>query len=395
MRKIITFLGIYPKETRYKYNQQIYTGRVFPEALRQFVDYDEMLVFLTEEARENAWKVLDALGDARIRPVSIEKGETVQEMWGWFDKILQHVEARDSVIFDITHGLRSIPFLAFVFAAYLKAARQVRIEAVYYGAYELGNAKTGKPAPVIELSEFITMFDWLAAANQFIYTGNARYLADQLEIRGKELASLSQNVRDIALGLDLLRPRDVAKAASALSQNLRAAQSNLPRPFGVIAQQLEERYALFGVAEDVPRRYLQSQLQMIGWYLEKEHYVHALSMAREWVVSLLCARFELDIWDKHARAEVEFLLNRSGVRKDADGNIVQQSSYLAEWKALPDRKRIQKLWGGEPFLLANLRNDVLHTGFRKEPKSARKIIAQTQAIVEEINAIAQLWGITR
>jgi hypothetical protein len=58
MRKIITFLGRYPKDTQYEFNGQVYSGRVFAEALRQFVTYDEMLVFATEEARADAWPVL-------------------------------------------------------------------------------------------------------------------------------------------------------------------------------------------------------------------------------------------------------------------------------------------------------------------------------------------------
>ena len=55
------------------------------------------------------------------------------------------------------------------------------------------------------------------------------------------------------------------------------------------------------------------------------------------------------------------------------------------------RKHIQRLWRGKPFLLANLRNDVLHTGFRENQKSADEIIAQTKKIANEIDEITRLW----
>ncbi|WP_172190732.1 hypothetical protein [Microcoleus asticus] len=51
------------------------------------------------------------------------------------------------------------------------------------------------------------------------------------------------------------------------------------------------------------------------------------------------------------------------------------------------------LWGGQSNL-AKLRNDVLHAGFRKNPKSAEKILNETDEIIEELNAISREWKLT-
>jgi len=392
-RKIITFLGTTPKDTVYRYGERTYPGKVFAEALYQFAPFDVMYVFVTKEAREKSYPELVRLNDKRIQPVDIDPGKDVQEMWGWFDKILECVNDGDTVIFDITHGLRSIPFLVFIFAAFLKSARNVTIEAIYYGAFELGNKETNKPAPVIELSEFVSMFDWLSSVNEFLYTGSARYLAEQLDKREQPaLQPLAQNVSEISLGLELLRPRDVAKASQEISQHLKFAAGALPKPFGVVAQPLEIAYAQFGLPTSADNwEHLRVQLRMINWYFEKERFVQTLSMAREWLVSLLCVKFDLDIWDKDERGKMEFLLS-GGVRKE-DGKMVEQSPYLDAWKQFPDRKRISRLWCGTPYELANLRNDVLHSGFRKNSQSAKEIITQTQKIVQEINEIAKLWNL--
>lgn len=392
-RKIITFLGTTPKDTVYEYGGEPYPGKVFAEALRQFVRFDEMYVFVTKEAREKSYPVLEKLKDTRIQPVDIDPGKDVDEMWGWFDKILECVNDGDTVIFDITHGLRSIPFLVFIFAAFLKSARHVTIEAIYYGAFELGNKDTGKPAPVIELSEFVSMFDWLSAVNEFLYNGNARYMAEQLKKRERPvLEPLAANVTDISLALELLRPRDVAGASKQISQHLQSVADVLPKPFGVVAQPLETAYARFGAPPTADfREHLRVQLKMINWYYEKQQFVHTLSMAREWLVSLLCVEFRLDMWDKDKREEIEFLLN-GGVRKE-NGIIVKQSSHLDQWKQFQHRKRISRLWGGEPYELANLRNDVLHSGFRKNSQSAADIVQQTKKIVNEINEIAELFNL--
>ncbi|MFZ5911591.1 MAG: TIGR02221 family CRISPR-associated protein [Chloroflexota bacterium] len=392
-RKIITFLGTTPKDTVYEYGGKPYPGRVFARALYEFVPFDTMYVFVTKEAREKSYPVLEELQDERIQAVDIEAGKDAQEMWGWFDKILECVDSGDTVIFDITHGLRSIPFLVFIFAAFLKSARNVTIEAIYYGAFELGDAKTGKPAPVIELSEFVSMFDWLSAVNEFLYTGNARYLAEQLTRREQPaLQPLAGNVGEISLGLELLRPRDVAEASREISQHLKSVADALPKPFGVVAQPLEMAYARFGLppTADV-REHLRAQLRMINWYYEKQQFVHTLSMAREWIVSLLCVEFGVDMWDKDARGEMEFLLS-GGVRKEG-GVVVEESPCLDRWKQWQYRKRISRLWSGEPFELANLRNDVLHSGFRKNSQPAADIVEQAEKIVHEINEIAELWNL--
>ncbi|MBW4591252.1 hypothetical protein G7B40_021330 [Aetokthonos hydrillicola Thurmond2011] len=52
MRQIITFLGLYPRETTYSFEDKTYKGEVFAEALRQFCDYDSMLVCVTDEAKK-------------------------------------------------------------------------------------------------------------------------------------------------------------------------------------------------------------------------------------------------------------------------------------------------------------------------------------------------------
>ncbi len=382
MRKIIAFLGKYPQQTRYEFRGQVYTGQVFPEALRQFVEFDEMLVFVTPEAREFAWPALEALGDPRIRPIDIPTGSATAEMWELFAIIIQQIHHQDVVIFDITHGLRSTPFLVFLFAAYLKTALAVTIEAIYYGAFELQDKKTGKPAPVIELSEFVSMLDWITATNQFIYTGNARYLSAQLRKEAPPaLDPLADNVWEISMGLDLLRPYDVAKSTRDLPEYLRLAQDAAPPPFALLSKRLVDEYSQFA-CEDMAnvQECLSRQLRMINWFYKANRYVHALALAREWLVSLICHFFQGDIKDKAIRDDVEILLG--GGKRGA-----RESRFRHEWHRVPQGKAIRKLWNE----LANLRNDVLHTGFRKNPRSIDEIVDQVKNCVAELNRIADVW----
>ncbi len=402
--KVLTFLG--PTQyafTKYRYKDKVVPTRFFAEALPHFFpDTEKILAFVTPTVREhsNLEELQSHLGDL-LEPVPIPESHDENALWDIFDALTNSVQEGERVVFDITNSFRSLPFLVFIAAAFLRSARKVKVEAVVYGAYEARDKETNV-SPVFDLTPFISLFDWLTATNQFIYTGSARYLARQLEGRGEALAPLAQNVRDIALGLDLLRPRHVAEAAQSLPENLAAVQQLLPRPFGVVAQQIENAYGRFQIERpDEPREHLRSQLRMINWYYEKERYVHALSMAREWLVSLVCVEFNLDLWDRNERSKAEFLLNYGGYREDKKTGEIEESPYRDAWKRYPYRKTIAQLWqgkergqNGKEYNLANLRNDVLHAGFRKGAKPANEVIAQTGRILERLNRLAADLGLT-
>ncbi len=390
--KVISFLGINARDTVYEYQGKTYRGNLFQIALRQFMDFDEMLVFATPEAEKETYPYLEKLKDPRIKIVDIRRGTTSAGLWQIFNQLVQNVDDGDTVIFDITHGLRSIFFLTFLAAAYLRSAKDtVKIEAILYGAYDLRHGE--QPAPVIDLSEFVSLLDWLTATNEFIKTGNAGALAQQLtESDEPELLPLANTVEEIATGLHLLRPSETSDAAMKLPKNLIQAQKSLPPPFMLLSDVVLESYSRFGQAEKTDEgNQLANQLEMVNWYHDRGQIVHALSLAREWIVSFLCTHFELDSGNKYDRAAMEFLVG--GGKMKSDDQIIKESPYLDQWKTVPEHKRLRRLWGG-PHELANLRNDVLHSGFRKNPKSSADVIAAANAAISELNEIAGLLNLT-
>jgi hypothetical protein len=128
------------------------------------------------------------------------------------------------------------------------------------------------------------------------------------------------------------------------------------------------------------------QLDMIEWYVDKGQTVQALSLAREWLPSLLCYHFKLDPLDHENRGEMEILL-AGGKNKNGTESI-----YFKEWEGLPTEKtnQLKNLWGGK-YTLASLRNDVLHAGFRKNPRSSQDIIQQTKDILKELKSVSKNW----
>jgi len=407
MRKLITFLGKYPKQTTYLYNGQTYQGQVFAEALRQFTDFDQMLVFTTEEAKTTTWPVLEALHDARIQQIPIPIGADEAQLWELFNTLTEQVGPNDTLIFDITHGLRSIPFLVFLAAAYLKEARNVTIEAIYYGAFELGNEKEGQPAPVIDLSGFVALLDWLTATNQFVYTGDARYLAYLLTKEGKDrnsvtLTKAGEQLQSLSLAMMLCRPLEVMEQAGKLEGALQRAETELAQwaqPFGLLADRIQAEYA----ARALPRptapenvtASLRQQFALIRRYLDNNQVIQAMSLAREWVITAIGWRlgqdFALGVDEREQLGRgIEGLSRLRSDRCVVDdlNEIGQQLLTRSE----EEQEALISLWGK----LTGVRNDLDHVGMNPSPSKAAKLTRRAQdEIWPRLEMLAQAWELTR
>jgi CRISPR-associated Csx2 family protein len=396
-KKIITFLGIYPKLTAYEFQGQVFEGKVFAQALCQFCDFDQMLVCMTDQAAEKTWNSLIAeeshgLPLDRIQPLLIPTGENSDQMWQIFEQIAAHIQDGDRVIFDITHGLRSLPFLVFLFAAYLKAAKSVKIEAIYYGAVELG-ASQGRPSPVIDLTEFIDMLDWLTATHLFTQTGEGRDLVSLLENQSQNqskaqnpqpLKAAADAIRDVSLALHVTRPRETQKAAEtlkkALSDPSNPALANV-RPFKLLQDSILKSYGQFAISNTTPpSEALQKQFHMIKWYVDRQQTVQAATLAREWVITVIAQTFLNDgnLPTDRQREEAEealgdALYNHHKRRPPSPSNNLPaqlQRRYTG----------ILTLWGD----LTNLRNDIAHCGMRSNADTAAQLQQRMKQLIPKL-----------
>ncbi|MBN3873706.1 TIGR02221 family CRISPR-associated protein [Nostoc sp. JL33] len=409
MRQIITFLGLYPRETTYSFEGKTYKGEVFAEAIRQFCNYDSMLVCVTSEAKDKAFPVLAKLNDLRIKAVDIPNGETTEQMWETFKIITDQVHDQDSVIFDITHGLRSLPFLVFLFAAYLKAAKNVTIDAIYYGALELGNFKTGLPAPVIDLSEFIGMLDWLTATERFVEIGDGQALANLLksaiplgvELRDNpasrplkhQLNKAAEAIESVSLALNVTRPIETMQSATQLEETLKQAAPSFAqraKPFSLLAERIVKEYGQFALEDPTDQEELAEnlwlQLQMIEWYIQRDRIVQAVTLAREWLISVLVLRFgELMFDSEKSRKYVEGAINNAVEKSKQLPRSITPSRCDEQFTALSEADELIKIWSQ----MAQLRNDIAHVGMNLKPETAANLKKRTKLIYPQLQKLGQ------
>ena len=398
MKKVITFLGTNPRFTQYSLGDQIYTGDVFAQALRQFLQFDQMLVFVTESARREVYPVLESLEDARIIPVDIPIGENTDEMWDIFEKLTCQIDEKDEVSFDITHGLRSIPFLVFLAAAFLKSAKQVSINGIYYGAFELrkGSQQNPGPAPIIDLSEFVTLLDWLNASEQFRGFGNASELARQLRQAGSEpgLGTVAKALERVSRSLRLILPDQAMEASHALEKSLMDAAEEIKqsaRPFSVLSKQVTNSYAPFALPNPRGKKSqinsLEIERQMIQWYLDRNLVIQAVAVAREWLISwgaVYAGHTSLYDW-KTTREPVENAFNEASRGTASLGLELRKASgkFIFENHCLSTGEPSHKLFSE----LGDVRNTLLHAGKNLNERSAVELERRARKLCKLIEEL--------
>ncbi len=147
--KAFTFLGRGQlHESTYTYQGQNCETRFFAEALVSFFNPDTLVVVTTGKASQEPVSEKDKTdrltaiqnllaNQTEVISVTIPEGESEEQLWQIFNTVVGKIQDGDRVLFDITHGFRSLPFLTFLALAYVRNVRRdVEIERVVYGAYE-------------------------------------------------------------------------------------------------------------------------------------------------------------------------------------------------------------------------------------------------------------------
>ncbi len=398
--KALSFLGTGDyKEATYVWQdadgERKCTTDLFPEAVFRLFAPEQLLVFVTPQAKEhvNCQTLCERLGD-KVLPVDIPEGKSEAELWQIFEKCAKVVSDGDEVLLDITHAFRSLPLIVFAVAAYLRRTKGVTIRHIVYGAFESRDEQNR--APIFDLTPLLDLLDWLSGAEALLRRSDAQTLAEKLEqtqraLRkaGKgdglptSLQKLGNRLQSLSQALHLSRPVDAMKAANDLLPVLDAAMGELEewaKPFAVIVEQV--RNEIEPLAHPAPDRLdaenLRKQLALIEHFVEKGLFVQAILLAREWVVSWVALqRGEGDWLDKRYREEeLERALGAAAQRSQCEGE-----AELTEWfEQLPKRCFVAELWSW----LTQLRNDVAHCGFRKDAANISSIHRRAKEIPQKL-----------
>ncbi|HQY94395.1 MAG: TIGR02221 family CRISPR-associated protein [Caldilinea sp.] len=413
--KAITFLGATTAyETTYVLDDgREHTAPFFGVALARFVPDLSLRVFVTKQAREKHLDRFVTLVEdyvADVDPVDIPDGRNDTELWEIFQTVVDAVEPKESVVFDITHGFRSLPFLSFLSAAYLRTVKNIRLEAVYYGNFEARDQSvTPNRAPVINLTRFVDLLDWMVGADRFVRFGDARDLAALLNtqhertkpdprIVGKvEMATwnsspvkkTASHLRRASQALRVVRPSEAMAASHAVSTQLPEALMSitaLAQPFAPLSQYVAENFAPIALSAEEqrhnPQQTLVAERALIKWYLQRNQIFQAVALAREWLVSWVMVHSGLvgQMLEKDVRQQVERAIGREIQRLQDKTMADNPSEVVADLSTVPALGDVAQLYNR----LGQLRNDLMHAGKRKGALTADTVESTAKLLCQKL-----------
>lgn len=391
--KAISFLGYTPpgrpyREATYRLDGQECATPFMAEATARFfqAELDTLLVLVTAEAEaQNLAALRERLPEPeKLRAVRIPSGQSAAELWAMFAAIEGEINPGDRIIFDITNGFRSLPVLAFLAASFVRVVRGANVERMLYGAFD---ATSEGVTPVFELTPLLALLDWTTATDAFLKYGRADDLV-ALARRGDggPLDALARGLDTLTAGLQTSRPAEVQRSASGLATLVAGARADAatPAPIDLLLDRISAEYAPLGhPSPDDPARaseVLRGQVAIVGWYVQKGLFVQAITLAREWLVSLVVASGGGDLFADDDRALAEGAINRPRsptaqlwnpqLRRKEDVPIPPAMRSAAQGQLL------QSLWRDT----RDLRNDLSHTGMRRDPRPAATVEAEVRAV---------------
>lgn len=374
----LTFLGTgnYQETTYIKHDDtnETYKTDLFPIAVGHLYEPDQIIAFTTPKVRENKKDDLEKLKSEfgeKFSSKPIPNGNSPQELWKIFNNCINVFNAEDDnseveIVLDTTHAFRSIPLLIFIVSAYLRQVKNIKLKHIIYGAFEARNSATNM-TPIFDLTAFVEILDWMNAVNVFQNYGDARPIAE---------LSVQSNIADALNNLSnaLLTNRTLEAQKAAMTFNGLQFDDSQQPPFKMLVEQLKQSYSQMAAnePENKPKESLKKQFQQIKWYMDNQHFLQAITLMREWLISYKCTQDENGHWlssNKRKKAE------------DALGNRIhtQTSQLAAGLASLANDNELIELWEK----CGKIRNDITHCGMQNQPRP--------QTATEAITGINELF----
>lgn len=267
---------------------------------------EEAFVLVTPGAREVGLPALLEAWDPCIplSPLDAPDGGDVEDQWGLFDAIAAVIHDGDRIVLDITRGFRSLPLVALLVVAFMRAAHpNARLAMLTYGALE---ARSTEGTPLVDLTPMTSLLDWAAAVHRFQRGGDAQALAALVKEtnraihrrgasvaaadRPRHLGALATDLDRFAAGLQTFRYEDTAALAPRLQARLRDAFESDPdrravRPLFILRSRLEAGLEPFKPADQThPLADLRHQRHLLQWLYERGLYLQYTALLAELLV---------------------------------------------------------------------------------------------------------------
>jgi len=340
----------------------------------------------------------------------IVDGDNEDEIWKIFSSIYGKLNEGDQLYIDITHAFRYQPMLVLVLVNYAKFLKNVSVESLTYGNFEVFRAGKTAFAPIMDLLPIVKLQDWTFAAADYMengYAGRLKKLAsDELKPILREAKGTNENATNlksfinymeaIALERQTCRGLNVTSnenvdAISQLTTNIDEALLPLFVPvFHEITKSISTTEWRTNSEKNC--------LLAAKWCYERHLYQQAITFLKESITSYVCGRAKWSVCDKESREIADAAISIKEVRllaaKFPDKKIEEKWNETARKNAekvlcLLDSGIINEKLCETYTKIGGTRNDFNHAGFRGNATKPNQLIDRINGYFKDVEA---LWN---
>ncbi|MFW5916584.1 MAG: TIGR02221 family CRISPR-associated protein [Bacteroidota bacterium] len=378
---LLTFLGT-RKYTpcQYSFNGQLsHEVRFVQQAMiehfcQNWSANDRILVFLTRAAREKHWDTLQTQipEHLSVQDIDIPDGLNEEEIWRIFTIVFEKLNEGDKVVYDITHGFRSLPMLGITLLNYAKFLKNIEVNGIYYGAYEARN-KESNAASILDLTSFSTLQDWSIAAGQFLHYGitdslkeltQREYVPFLKQTKGEhktafQLKGLSQALEKFSASIQtsdgpgLIESKNIRNIRAKLQGNY---QSLVPA-FQPLLEHINASLANFDEDNNIINGF-----KAVKWCIKNNLIQQGFTLLQENIITYIAVQNKKNYMDKQVRNDISraFTILSQSIPEDKwEVNNREFVHSLFDKHLLNDLK---KVYGA----ISQRRNELNHARFNKE-----------------------------
>lgn len=360
---------------------------------------DEIRIFITDAAKSMNWdnnghrdretkKNIPNIGlgnrldqmnlTPRVTPCHIPVGNNEAEIWEIFQTVFETLKEGDEIIFDITHGFRSIPMLFMTLIGYARLLKNITVSGIFYGAFEAGKKDDAGEmcAPIFDLTSFEQVIEWTEATQSFVKNGSAHDLKQLASGKIKPILKESKGqdhvastIRYIVTGIDEISRNLMVNRGAALIhfdyERLRQQISLLKnddifiKPLAPLMSVIESK--IDGFARDDIR----NGFKAVDWCVEHGLYQQAITMLQENLVTYILATEGLDWGVEDHRNAVSSAFHLSADKTAVLNENDRNAPLIKQMMAHPMVKEFSPHYE----VIRPVRNDVNHGGFLTEKRN--------------------------
>jgi CRISPR-associated protein, TM1812 family len=292
---------------RFEHDERIYTSMFAQRAIIEKHDpasFERICLMMTPEsqAKHRDLLVEELLGigcteTQLIEDASITTNQNTEQQWEWFDSLQKLINDGDEVIFDFTHGFRSVPIIFSTAISFLQKVKRFTLLHAHYGYMtERGDSKQGivGKGEIIDMAKFYRINEWADGVARLVDMADASKLAELADegvddgFAALNDQKLTQALRDLT---DLIKNIDVNNVGKKADEALKLIATKQQQCSGADAQLLEmvrekfTRLAIQGSGR-YDHDYFQLQLVLTKVLLEHGLNMQAFTVMRECIASI-------------------------------------------------------------------------------------------------------------